>query len=260
MNKAALERLPEEWKSLMKRPATLVALTYILSVTAAAVMLAGCERQASPPAAAAANKASAGAEAALDTASSRGASSRLPERAPAAKDTMHISSSAEPESGSAAGVPAGNPVGKSEAAQQPAQSAKPKVEAKDAYKEGKPTLLGLALKTPKDDVLAKLGAAKNKFVMDDETDPVTVYEYADFSVGFNKKGTLEFVDIRSADIDPGLHGLHLGQKLQDAVDALGKPDTNTSYVLTYKSEGTVLKLDLDPKNGTIRSIKMFASK
>jgi hypothetical protein len=137
---------------------------------------------------------------------------------------------------------------------------KPKVDAKDAYQEEKPTLLGLSLHTPKEDVLDKLGPAKTKFVMDDDTDKVTVYEYADFSVGFNKNDTLEFVDIRSADIDPGLNGLRLGQKVEDAVKALGKPDTNSSVVLTYKSHGTLLKLDLDPKEGTIRSIKLFASK
>ncbi|WP_052488132.1 hypothetical protein [Gordoniibacillus kamchatkensis] len=225
----------------MNRPATFVALTYIIVFAAFAATLAGCERQAAVPGSASADRKLSGTEASFDTASSRRSASGGQEQAAAGKDSMHISSTAGPDTGTAAAAPiaapAGKPVGKSEAAQSPAQSAKPHVEAKDAYKEGKPTLLGLALKTPKDDVLAKLGAAKNKFVMDDDADPITVYDYTDFSVGFNKNDTLEFVDVRSADIDPGLHGLRLGQKLEDAVAALGKPDTNTSYVLTYKSEG-----------------------
>jgi hypothetical protein len=235
----------------MKRSTAFVALAYTIVITTA---LGGCERQ-TAPAAAGAGKAS-GADASADTASSRGSA---PAAQASAKDTMHISSSAAPGFGASASASAGKPAGNAEEARPSAPAAKPEVDAKDAYKEGKPTLLGLALKTPQNDVLAKLGEAKNKFVMDDDADPVTVYEYDGFSVGFNKNDTLEFVDVRSAGIDPGLHGLRLGQKPEDAVKALGKPDTKTSYVLAYKSEGTVLKLDLDPKNGTILSIKLFAS-
>jgi hypothetical protein len=242
----------------MKRSTAFAALAYIIVIAAA---LSGCGRQSAAPspapAAAEAGKAASGADAAADAASTRGSAPGA--QASAAKDAMHISSGGGATAGVPASASAGKPGGNPEADLPSDPAAKPKVDAKDAYKEGKPTLLGLALKTPKNDVLAKLGSAKNKFVMDDDADPITVYEYAGFSVGFNKNDTLEFVDMRSADIDPGLHGLRIGQKLEDAVEALGKPDTNTSYVLTYKSEGTVLKLDLDPKNGTIRSIKLFAS-
>jgi hypothetical protein len=254
----------------MKRHATSVALLYIAVLTTGAALV-GCERQNAAPATgqtapSAAAAAGYGKEAVADSVSARGATTAAVQGT-GTKDTMHISSESQtspaapstPAAEVTATLTTSKPAGNSDTDKKP-DSPKPKVDAKDAYQEEKPTLLGLSLHTPKDDVLAKLGPAKNKFVMDDDTDPVTVYEYADFSVGFNKSDALEFVDIRSADIDPGLHGLRLGQKAEDAVKALGKPDTNSSFVLTYKSQGTFLKLDLDPKEGTIRSIKLFNSK
>jgi hypothetical protein len=136
---------------------------------------------------------------------------------------------------------------------------KPKVDAKDAYQQEKPTLMGLKLGTDKDLVLSRFGKAKNQFVMDEDAQAVTVYEYVDFSVGFNPQNELEFVDVHTADIDPGLRGLRLGQKSEDAIATLGKPDSNTTYVLSYKAHGTLLKLDIDPIVDTIQSIKLFAN-
>jgi len=142
------------------------------------------------------------------------------------------------------------------------QTAKPKVDAEDAYKQEKPTLMGLTLGTSQDAVLKRFGKAKTQFVMDedDSDNAITVYEYADFSIGFRSEGALEFVDVSSADIDPGLGGLRLGQTTDDAIAVLGKPDARTDYVLSYKAQSTVLKLDIDPKTDTIQSIKLFADR
>lgn len=137
-------------------------------------------------------------------------------------------------------------------------TAKPKVKAEDAYQQEKPTLMGLKLGTSKNVVLDRFGKAKKQFVM--EEDNIQVYDFTDFSVGFNAKDALEFVDVHSTEIDPGLRGLRLGQEVQDAISILGKPDTNTTYVLSYKSQGTLLKLDIDPKENTIQSIKLFADR
>jgi hypothetical protein len=139
----------------------------------------------------------------------------------------------------------------------PKPTAKPKVKAEDAYQQEKPTLMGLKLGTAKDAVLERFGKAKHQFLM--EEDNIDVYDYTDFSVGFNSKGTLEFVDVHSIDIDPGLHGLRLGQTVQDALNILGKPDTKSTYVLAYKAQGTLLKLDIDPHENKIQSIKLFGN-
>jgi hypothetical protein len=137
---------------------------------------------------------------------------------------------------------------------------KPKVEDKDAYQTEKPTLMGLQIGASKDKVLKLFGKASVQFIMDEDTDAISVYEYTDFSIGFNVKSELEFVDVHTSEIDPGLGGLRLGQSQEDAIRFLGKPDTNTKFVLTYKSQGTVLKLDIDPKENTIQSIKLFANR
>ncbi|MFE5319144.1 DUF4309 domain-containing protein [Paenibacillus sp. NPDC056579] len=135
---------------------------------------------------------------------------------------------------------------------------KPKIDIQDPYNQAKPTLLGLTLKSAPDAVTGKYGKPKEQFQMDDETDPITVYDYTDFLVGFNKQNQLQFIDIRSSDINPGLNGLKLGQSTAAVFKALGKPDTNTSYVMTYKSKGAILKLDIDPKTDKVNSIKLFA--
>lgn len=145
-----------------------------------------------------------------------------------------------------------------EAAPAKPANTKPKIDIKDPYDQAKPTLLGLTLKSSPDTVTSKYGKAKEQFKMEDEEDPITVYDYTDFLVGFNKQEQLQFIDIRSSDINPGLNGLKLGQTTADVFKALGKPDSNTSYVLTYKSKGAVLKLDIDPKSDKVNSIKLFA--
>ncbi|MDF2962701.1 MAG: hypothetical protein K0S39_4436 [Paenibacillus sp.] len=137
-------------------------------------------------------------------------------------------------------------------------AAKPKIDIQDSYNQAKPTLLGLTLKTPAEGVTGKYGNPKSQFVMEDDSDPITVYDYTDFLVGFNQNNLLQFIDIRSSDINPGLNGLKLGQSTDDVFKALGKPDSNTSFVLTYKSTGAILKLDIDPKTDKVNSIKLFA--
>ncbi|UQZ82758.1 hypothetical protein SK3146_01918 [Paenibacillus konkukensis] len=150
--------------------------------------------------------------------------------------------------------------GGKEEEQEPAKppASKPKIDIQDPYNQAKPTLLGLTLKSSPETVTDKYGDPKQQFQMEDDTDPITVYDYTDFLVGFNKNNELQFIDIRSSEINPGLNGLKLGETTSDVFKALGKPDSNTSYVMTYKSKGAILKLDIDPKSDKINSIKLFA--
>jgi hypothetical protein len=127
----------------------------------------------------------------------------------------------------------------------------------EAYSSLKPTLMGLALTETKEQLLARYDKPKETYVMDEANDPITVYEYGDFCVGFDGKGTMQYIEIESPKVNPGLNGLMIGQKSEDALTALGKPDSSSAYVLTYKTKTTVLKLDLDAKNQMIRSIKLF---
>jgi len=128
------------------------------------------------------------------------------------------------------------------------------------YDAKKPALMGVRLTDSKPSVKQKLGDPVSEFVMEDEKDPIDVQEYDGFSIGFNSKGFVEFIEITSKDVNPGLNGLRLGQKVKDAETALGKPDTNTTYALHYKAGGTILKLDIDKKTEAITSIKLFADR
>ncbi|MDF2715342.1 MAG: hypothetical protein K0R28_2267 [Paenibacillus sp.] len=128
----------------------------------------------------------------------------------------------------------------------------------EGYNVKKPSLMGIRLTDTKTAVKQKFDEPVTEFEMDDEQDPVSVFEYEGFTVGFNTAGKVEFIEITSKDVNPGLGGLRLGQKVKDAETALGKPDTNTTYALHYKADGTILKLDIDPKTEAIQSIKLFA--
>ncbi|MBP1154817.1 MULTISPECIES: DUF4309 domain-containing protein [unclassified Paenibacillus] len=137
-------------------------------------------------------------------------------------------------------------------------NSKPKIKIESPYTVANPTLLGFTLKTSAEEVISKIGKPREQFVMDDDADPITVYDYTDFLMGFNKNNQLHFIDVRSADINPGLGGLKLGDPVADVSKALGKPDVNTNFVLTYKATGAMLKLDIDPNTQTVNSIKLFA--
>lgn len=128
-----------------------------------------------------------------------------------------------------------------------------------AYNPAQPMLLGLTIGQPKALITEKFGSPLEQFVMEDPSDPITVYEYDGFLVGYNKLNLIQFIDINAREIDSGLNGLRLNDSLEDAIRALGNPDSRTPYVLNYYSKEAVLKLDLNPLTNTITSIKLFGS-
>ncbi|WP_166246469.1 hypothetical protein [Paenibacillus turpanensis] len=134
-----------------------------------------------------------------------------------------------------------------------------KVQISEDFDPKKPALMGLSLTSSLNDMVKLYGEATEKHEMADVKPVVIVHQYDGFSVGIQENGTVVFVEVQSAEISTGLNGLKLKQSTQDAVNALGKPDTNTKYVLSYKGNGTILKLDIDPKTDTIQSIKLFAN-
>jgi hypothetical protein len=130
----------------------------------------------------------------------------------------------------------------------------------ESYQADKPSLMGIRLTDSRAAVVQKYAEPSSQFELEDERDPITVYEYDGFNIGFNRTDKVEFIEIMTDEVNPGLNGLRLGQQVKDAEIALGKPDTNTSYALQYKAVGTILKLDIDHKTDSIVSIKLFADK
>lgn len=122
----------------------------------------------------------------------------------------------------------------------------------------KPTLAGITLNLQKADVKKKLGTPTDSYAQDSETGPIDILEYKGLTIGFGSadQGVL-FIEAYAKDVVTGLNGLKVGDSEDAAVKALGKPDSQSSYLLTYKTANSLLKLDLDPDSHEILSIKLF---
>jgi len=122
-----------------------------------------------------------------------------------------------------------------------------------------PKLLNLSIGDTEAAVVEKYGKALDNYTLSDGPESISVYEYNGFAVGLNTSKKVQFVELFGANIQAGLSGLQIGDKLDAALDALGKPDTQTDYLLTYQAEGAFLKLDLDPAVDEVISIKLLMS-
>jgi hypothetical protein len=134
----------------------------------------------------------------------------------------------------------------------------PTVETLPAFSSKQPKIMGLAINDILEKVTDKYGEPQVSYVMEDPVQPITVYEYEGFSVGFNPSHLIQFIDVSSTKVNPGLNGLRLGQTTSEALAVLGKPDTLSIFVVSYNTKSAILKLDINPKTKTIKSIKLFA--
>ncbi|AZN42183.1 hypothetical protein [Paenibacillus albus] len=122
-----------------------------------------------------------------------------------------------------------------------------------------PKLHGIAIGDSKASWDSKLGKPTDIYKMDDDKETITVSEYASFSVGYGADKLVKFVDVFGKSVGTGLNGLRVGDSQSAVVKSLGKPDIQTASVLAYKGTGALLKLDLDPANSKILSIKLFSN-
>ncbi|MFC5650430.1 hypothetical protein ACFPYJ_15130 [Paenibacillus solisilvae] len=120
-----------------------------------------------------------------------------------------------------------------------------------------PKLHGIAIDDSKAIIETKLGKPSDSYTYDDEDETLTINEYVTFSVGFGKNKKVKFIEVFDRKCVTDLNGLRVGDNETAAVKALGKPDTHTTSVLTYQATNSLLKLDLDPDNNEIISIKLF---
>jgi hypothetical protein len=140
---------------------------------------------------------------------------------------------------------------------QQAKSTETQDTSRSAFSSKQPKIMGLAIGELQEKAIVLYGKPIESYIMEDPTKPITVYQYEGFSIGFNTANEIQFIDVSSAKLDPGLNGLRLGQSSTQALEVLGKPDKNTSYVISYNTKTAILKLDIDPKTKTIQSIKLF---
>ncbi|WP_419872758.1 hypothetical protein [Candidatus Pristimantibacillus sp. PTI5] len=134
-----------------------------------------------------------------------------------------------------------------------------KTQSEDAeWAADNPSLYGVAI-GDHDSVVSKLhGKPLDSYKLEEETEPITVLEYDGFAVGINAYKHVQYIEVYGKDISAGLSGLQIGDKTEAALLALGKPEKQTAYLLTFKAKDALLKLDLDPTHNLIVSIKLLA--
>jgi DNA-binding protein Fis len=126
------------------------------------------------------------------------------------------------------------------------------------YDVSNPTLMGFTMNDTTDQVLERFGKPLSESIMNDGSDPLQIYEYPGFIIGFNSANQIVFIEVNSSEVNPGLNDLHIGQTVEEARDSLGTPDSLNEYVMIYSSNNLIMKLDIDPNSNIIRSIKLFA--
>ncbi|MFD0619989.1 hypothetical protein ACFQZR_21185 [Paenibacillus sp. GCM10027629] len=132
-----------------------------------------------------------------------------------------------------------------------------KKQEEPAFDPQNPKLAGIALSESKDKITNKLGKPSDHYKMDDEDAPLEIYEYNGMSIGFNTSNTVEFVEVFQKEVATGLRGIRINQHADQVIKALGKPDRETDYVISYNAKDALLKLDVDPMTHLVQSIKLF---
>lgn len=130
--------------------------------------------------------------------------------------------------------------------------------AGDNYTYDRPVLMGLLIGDSHQKVKALYGDEAEQYIMEHPVDPVRVLDYITFQVGLDSQGFVKFISIESEELDPGLGGIRIGSSVDAIRPLIGEPNTDTQYVLAYTSSSAVLKLDIDPAEELVKSIKLFA--
>lgn len=134
-----------------------------------------------------------------------------------------------------------------------------KTASQDAeWSADKPMLNGITIGSSDATVNKLFGKPVDSYQLDDENEAIKVLEYKGFAIGINANKKVQYIEVYDKNISAGLSGLRIGDDPETALKALGKPDKQTTYLLTYKAEGALLKLDLDPVHNEIVSIKLLA--
>ncbi|MFD0588142.1 hypothetical protein ACFQZE_09035 [Paenibacillus sp. GCM10027627] len=130
--------------------------------------------------------------------------------------------------------------------------------AKTGWSLSEPQLHGISIGDSDHHVESEFGKELDRYSLKEETGNIQVLEYKGFAVGINSMGAVHFVEVYDPHIKAGLSGLKVGDKPEKAVDELGKPDSQSEYLLIYDAEGARLKLDVDPELNEIVSMKLLA--
>lgn len=120
-----------------------------------------------------------------------------------------------------------------------------------------PKLNGMAIGDSSKSVTKLFGKEKDRYKFEEEDVTIEVLEYDGFAVGFDEHKSIHYIEVYGKKVATGLSSLKIGDTPDQAIMTLGKPTTQTTFLLTYIAEGAFLKLDLDPEHDQIVSIKLL---
>jgi hypothetical protein len=121
-----------------------------------------------------------------------------------------------------------------------------------------PSLHGIAIGDETSAVTSRLGREMDSYLLEETSGQIHVHEYPGVSIGFNGKGAVHFIEVFGSETS-GFNGLKIGDKPEQALKQLGKPETQSEYVMNYEGDGARLKLDIDPGVNEIVSMKLIAA-
>ncbi|XEC93068.1 hypothetical protein AB6A23_17000 [Paenibacillus tarimensis] len=129
-------------------------------------------------------------------------------------------------------------------------------EAESNWNSDLPKLAGIAIGDSRNSIAEEHGKPTDSYSLKDNDETIYVDDYKGFSVGF-ESNKVKFIEVYEDSVSTGLGDVKIGMKEDAVLKELGKPSNHTTYVLSYQAEGALLKLDMDPKNREIVSIKLF---
>ncbi|WP_337098498.1 hypothetical protein [Paenibacillus sp. YIM B09110] len=127
------------------------------------------------------------------------------------------------------------------------------------WNSSNPKLIGIGIGDSDAEMTHLFGEPMDSYILEEGEDSVTVNEYEGFAVGINGSHSVQYIEVFSSHIPAGLSGLAVGDKPDTAISHLGKPSTQTEYLLTYEADGALLKIDIDPMLNGIVSIKLLVA-
>ena len=127
------------------------------------------------------------------------------------------------------------------------------------WQPASPLLKGIAIGDSMTDIHLIYGEELSVYSLTEENETIKVLEYDGFSIGLNEQNTVHFVEIYGKKLPTGLSGIQIGDHPEQAVKELGKPEKQTDYLLTFTAVGALHKLDIDPAQNEIISIKLMST-
>lgn len=138
------------------------------------------------------------------------------------------------------------------------QSSDANVTNKQQWNASHPIMLGLSIGDSNKLVSERFGKAIDIYSLEDDSESIEVHEYKGFAVGINDKHAIQYIEVYDKSIVTGLSGVHVDDRSDAVLKALGKPSSQNSFIITYEGKDSLLKFDLDPDHDKIVSIKLLA--